>query len=576
VRSEAGAGRSQSAWPLTLVTALAIFPRLYAAMHNPIAYDGYWHVFIARNLTREYRALAHPPLFPLLLKASDAMSHSRFAYEGVSLLAGVGGVFLVGRILQRLRTSASVSVLGALAMAFSPSAIGLSGLVEGNALCVLFVLAAFLSYLDLLRWDPLKVPRRSRVAFAAFVSLALLSHYFAALFFAACLAAPLLVAIVRPEYRRALVRALPDRRVADLVTVLPPVLIGGILYWFLARPWVRSLNHLPDFYLQRGTETVAKFLLRNLSNSFNLFSPVLLSNQRLAAALVFGFVIFVFLAAVGERRVRADGDDRVMPSAVLLILLAIGMAGGVLDRYPFGGAMRHQILLFLFALLAGFVAFDWIVERARRPSLRALLIALCSGAIGANVVVHVREWLPDGPEPFESEARMFWRDFPDAREIHVDSFNMIGFFAQHYRWDWRFAGQEPSNPSVERYDVSRGERHLTLVAHRDRWNMDFRDPTLYKSLEGSGWAAGPRCLTVFCVHQILKPAGRDLANVPGNELEDRIPVLAREADLTIKKLHVRGDDVFAELCSYDCYLRSSVTLAQMAVFLPKGKDRPSH
>jgi hypothetical protein len=145
------------------------------------------------------------------------------------LLAGVGAVFLVGRILEKLRTNAAVPILAALAMALSSSAIGLSRLVEGNALCVLFVLAAFLSYLDLVQADPAAVPRGSRVAFAGFVSLALLSHYFAALFFAACLAAPLLVAIMRPGYGRALVRGLPDRRVADFMTLLPATQRGARL-----------------------------------------------------------------------------------------------------------------------------------------------------------------------------------------------------------------------------------------------------------------------------------------------------------------------------------------------------------
>ncbi|MGH9318049.1 MAG: hypothetical protein ACRD1P_13195, partial [Thermoanaerobaculia bacterium] len=264
--SEARAGGPRTAWPLALVTALAIFPRLYAALHNGIGYDGYWHIFIARNLTREYRELAHPPLFPLLLKVSDAVSHSRLAYEAVSLLAGVAAVFLVGRILEKLRTNAAVPVLGALAMAFSAGAIGISRLVESYALCVFFVLAAFLSYLDLVRRGPAAVPQGSRMAFAGFMSLALLSHYFAALFFAASLAAPLLVAILRPGYRRVLVRALPDRGLADLATVLPPVAVGAILYWSLASPFVRRLKHLPDFFFQSTAETVPAFLLRNLSN----------------------------------------------------------------------------------------------------------------------------------------------------------------------------------------------------------------------------------------------------------------------------------------------------------------------
>ncbi len=535
-----------------LISVIAVLPRLAAALADPIGYDGYWHVFIARNLMREYRSLAHPPLFPLLLRACDAIGHARLAYEAVSLGAGIGVVFLFGRVLQKLRTDAAIPVLGALAMGFAPSAIRMSCAVESYMLCIVFVLAALLPYLDLVRPDPTAVSGPSRAAFAGFLTLALLSHYFAGLFFAACLAAPLLVAAVRPEYRRALVRAFPKRWAADAATVLPPAAVAGLLFSFLARPWVRNIYHLPEFYFQRSGETAASFLFRNLANTFNLFSPVTVASRSAAAALLGLFLVLVFVAAVAGRRLNTGIEGRAMPSAILLFLLVIGMTAGVLGRYPLGGAMRHQLLLFLFGLLAAFVAFDRLLRWAT-PALRVLLIALCVSGIGANAVWNLREWWQPGPDVFDLEAKMFWSEFPGARAVHVDQFNLIGFFMQHHDWLWTFSGRAVGKPAIERYEISRGERRLTLVAHRDLWNMDFRDPELYKSLEGSRRAADPGCLTVFCVHQILnKPPARKLPNLPANELEDCIPALAREADLAVKKLLVRGDDVFAELCSYHC------------------------
>jgi hypothetical protein len=530
---------------LSIVALVAVVPRLLAGLSDPITYDGYWHLFIARNLVREYRSLAHPPLFPLLLKASDAIHHSRLSYEAVSIASGAGAVFLFGRILQKLRTSPAVPVLGALAFAFFPSAIRMSSVLESYMLCVLFVLAAFLAYLDLVRPDPPAVPRRSRVAFASYASLALLSHYVAGLFFAACLAAPLLVAVVRPSYRHAFRRALKRRYAADAATLLIPAAVGGLLFWFLARPWVRSLNHLPEFYFQPGGETAASFLVRNLANTFNLFSPFTVARHWTAILLLGVFALVVFATSVTGNSPEESLGARAMPSAILLLLLAIGMAGGLLGRYPFGGAMRHQFLLLVFGLLAGFVAFDRLLGFAS-PILRVLLVVLCASAITANTVQNLRAWWTPGPDPFDAEARTFWSEFPNAHHVHLDQFNLIGFFAQHHDWLWTFLGRAAGNPSLERYEISREKRRLTVVAHRDLWNMDFRDPSLYDALAGSRSASDPLCLEIFCVRQPLP--GRP-ANADKRDLDDRITELAPYAGLHANKLLVRGDDVFGDFCA---------------------------
>jgi len=55
------------------------------------------------------------------------------------------------------------------------------------------------------------------VGFAVSASLALFSHYFSVLFLTALAGAWLLVVVIRPDYRRALARALPRRWRADLL-----------------------------------------------------------------------------------------------------------------------------------------------------------------------------------------------------------------------------------------------------------------------------------------------------------------------------------------------------------------------
>ena len=74
-------------------------------------------------------------------------------------------------------------------------------------------------------------PIRSRIAFSALASLAILSEYVAGIFLIACHA--------RADCRRrarsrtppaAAHNALPRRLAADLLTFLPPALVGALLY----------------------------------------------------------------------------------------------------------------------------------------------------------------------------------------------------------------------------------------------------------------------------------------------------------------------------------------------------------
>ena len=74
--------------------------------------------------------------------------------------------------------------------------------------------------------------------------------------------------------------------------------VGALLYQTIARPWVASLNHLPEFYFRPGLESPAGFLVRNLWNLFNFFSPALLWSPRRAAALVLLFVGAALLVPV--------------------------------------------------------------------------------------------------------------------------------------------------------------------------------------------------------------------------------------------------------------------------------------
>ena len=554
--SDASVGRAAGPAPetpsrsLVLVAALSLVPRLFDALVRPIDYNGYWHLFIARNLSREWLNLQHPPLFLVLLKAVDALRHAPLVYRSISLVAGAATVYLVGRVLAKLGTQPPVPALGALATAFASSAITLSNEVESYSLCAALLLGCFLFYLDLVPADPGPV-RRSRIGFAVLACLALTAHYFAALFLIACGLAPMLTAALDREYRRALRGSLPRRWRPDLATLLPPGLTALMLYELQAKRWVMPLSSLPAYYFKPGAESVSGFLARNLRETFNLFAPVAMPRVREAIPILTLFVAAVAFAAFSERGGAGPRVVRRLPALFLVLLLAIGMSLGVLGRYPFGGAMRHQFLLLLFAMLAGFVAFDRMLRAIGSPGLRRVLTALCVAAIGANFAWRFRALAHPAPYRFRPLVESFSPVFVDAGVVNVDQFNLVGLFSVYADWDWRFVGRDSDSHRVERYELRRDGRHLSVVAFRGWWIFDPANEELYREFREAFERASETCQPVLRISgTVFDQPERAKASVQvRRNLDGQIRNLASRQGLEVRKIEMTEYlDLSMQLC----------------------------
>jgi hypothetical protein len=534
---------------LLLAPALGLVPRLFDASIRPIGYNGFWHVFIARNLEREWRNLPHPPLFLVLLRAADALSHSTLAYRSVSLIAGISVVYLFGRLLLKLRARPAVAVLGALAVAFSGNAINLSNEVQSYSLCLLFLLASFSAYLDLA--DTGRPPSwRSRAAFAVFASLALASHYLTGLYLLVCALALPIAAAVRRDDRRALRSAIPRRWRADLLTLLPPVLVGSLLYEFQAKKFVQPLNELPGFYFEPGSETRIAFLSRNLHNTFNLFAPFALQRALFTLPLMAAFVAVVLAAAITERDGESGSPKRLLPALFLALLFPVGMILGVLGRYPFGGAMRQQVLFLVFGLLAFFVAFDRLLRAVRASAARTALVLIGAGAIALNFARELDALEHPAPEAFLPRIEAFSKEFPRWRVVHVDQFNLVGLFIKFHDWSWRFVGRERANHFIERYELTRGGQKRKLVAYRDWWNFDLESGAFYRELATAISEDRDPCDSLFCVYRtVYKPVRKLLPDAARTQREARISSFLTAEGLEPRRLLVSPNrDVFAEVC----------------------------
>jgi len=502
VRPSRFAGSASASLGLSLIAAASLAPRLLDATRRPIDYNGFWHVFIARNLAREWHNLSHPPLFLVLLRASDAVSHSVLAWRFWTLLAGTISVYLVGRLLLALGCRVSVAALGAAVLGFSTSAIQLSNEVESYALCVALVLASLFSYLEIVAPEG---PRRarSRVAFGVCASLALSFHYFAGLFLAASVLAPIAVAAFDTAYRRALLASRARRWRADAATLAFPAALGLALYELQAKVWVRALNSLPGFYFDPGRETAAGFLARNLRETFNLFSPLALPRARLAIPALAIFVAAVLWPAARERRGGGSAPVRIFPAVLLVLLLALGMALGLLGLYPFGGLMRHQFLIFLFALLAGMVAAD-AVTRSLPKARAAALVGTLAAVLAVSFAAQLPQLLWPAPDPLRRIVSAREPELRGQGGVTVDQFGLVAVFSQHARSDWRFRGALRENPRAEVYAVGLPGGAIELLALRDWWIFDLSSPRLFDELAKAWEARGGEC------HGLLRFGGQAL------------------------------------------------------------------
>jgi hypothetical protein len=535
---------------LLSICAAALALRLVVSARQPIDHNGAWHVFIERNLTREYHSLAHPPLFLLLLRACDAVRHSLLAFRTVPILAGVASVYLMGALVLRVGGSPAAAGIAASAAAFAQSFTMLAMEVQSYTLLVFLVLASLFFYLDIVRMDT-PPPRRSRLAFAALACLALLSHYTAALYLAGCLAVPLLIAAAVPEYRRAMITALPLRWKADFATLAPILGVALALRIWLLPGWTGPLSHLPRFYFDPGTEPVRVFVVRNLKNTVNLFSPVPFEHARIAVPLLAAFLAAVWWAPLGNPCRRVDEPRPLVPAAMLAVLLLIGIPFGVAGLYPFGGKMRQQCLLFVFAVPAGALAFDRVMRTAV-PARRRLLVAGGAAAIALNVFVNRHDYFRAPQEAFVYKRGIFHRRLgspPAKGDLHLDQVNLIGFMMEYYDWDWRFLGRAPADASLERYQLSKeGHRSFEVVAHRYRWMLPFDKSELYPELRRA-FGGEHGCAVAFSMNRnFYGPPWEPLPAHIRTALESNIPRLAAAAGLSVQGLSIDDDSIRLDFC----------------------------
>jgi hypothetical protein len=541
-------------WTLALlgICALGLVPRLWAGVNDAIEYDGWWHIFAAqqdlwRNFVAECRAVAHPPLYLLLLRYSILFGKTRLVYRAVSIAAGVASVFMVGRVARRLTGRPAPALVAALACAVSPAAVEISCEVRSYSLAILFVLVACDALLRVLA-DDCERPARELARFSAASCLALFSHYYVAFFLGACAVIAAVRPLADPLLAARLRRLSPRQWIAGSALLAPVALSAAYLYVSHAHAWVTALNHLPAYYLQAGGgETARAFLLRNVHAEFNLFSPIPLPGGPAGRLLAAGVLLVVFVAL--PYALALEGGTLAAGQATALAFVPVQAsalaAAAVLDAYPFGGWLRHQSILLPFLLLALAVVLDRVAAVVPWRPLALGLLAVAGVAVAADGVHGWGALTIRRHEIGWPLASRLSREFPRPEAVYADQYSFIALFANLDRPSWRYVDGLAEGMPFQRYELRCGPEPFFVLRDTGTWNVDFASAQFYGALHDGLARLRLGSAVVFFLDQF--PPARPRSPVEEQAFRAQVEGLAARTGLRADRIVLDGYNALVEL-----------------------------
>jgi hypothetical protein len=231
-----------------------------------------------------------------------------------------------------------------------------------------------------------------------------------------------------------------------------------------------------------------------------------------------------------------------LTTSVILLCL---MAGGAAQKYPFGGDLRQQFILFPFVILCGCVFLDRLDAGRPYRRITAVFVTFVVAALTAGWLIAFWQLPKVRADLAASEMRRFRQSFPSPPAVLVDQFNLILFFTHHHNWDWKYAGPS-AVPTMEMYRVSRGTESMLVLRDKARWNLNLDEAALYGDIATCLRSLAAPSLTIFCTRQLPGPIQNESA-IPRQIIER-----AGAQGLCVKNLAVRGSTAFAEFRAGRC------------------------
>jgi 4-amino-4-deoxy-L-arabinose transferase-like glycosyltransferase len=486
-----------------LLIALAGFAiRMHVGLKTFVSFDEWQHVFMAssprwEDLSFELRTNAHPPLFFLLLKWIVRLGNTAL-YRAISIAAGVGSIVIAGLITRRLFESSLLQVACAAAFAFSADAISVSCEIRSYQLAVFFVLVAFLGWLSMLDEGSLW----AYAIFAVFLSLALLTHYSAAFFLGAAVVFSAIFA---------------RKTWALVVSLAIPCAVFAIEYFTHAGEQPMQ-GYLFDYYLD-GTrnEAAGHFLLRNARNFFDLFSPIQVRGTGLA------LIAIALLTGLAVSTAIRSSKSRLSILFAGAIVIEIVLAAMV-DKYPFGGMLRHQYIAGPFLLIALFAILDTIPATPIVSALAVTVSAINLALAWPSLILY------PGVTLLADEYNTWRATFPQAQGVYTDHWGVIGYMIHTSDQPRTLVRHVSDTPNVDQYQTPDG---VQIFYDKSDIVLNLSDPSAYRSFADCLRASGIHELTLFFYSPGEKPFARS-----AEEMENLVTQKAETQGLRTTKIAV--------------------------------------
>lgn len=420
---------------LLLLTAGFLWAAIHLSFAPTYGYDEMWHVYLGSILPTWKFLLAasgdtHPPGHYIALRPFLALGHDTVYPRLLSAIPTALTLPLMYALLRRFRIGilASLTTVVVLASAFNLLHLGIT--VRAYALAVFLLLAAVWFWSSLLPGVNGRPGRAATIASLALFTLAFSLLYAAAFVTTAVFAATLLVMLLSKSARQHIVHNLRHHSGwPEWVLFFAAHL--AIAFWFFVG-WVRHVSletpsHLLDYSYQPGQDMLA-YLLTGLRREVALFTPLDSVSMSLQdAGLLALLLLIIWLVFDNLRR----GNPLRAAIAVSPLLITAILAGlGALGKYPFGGAMRHQYILFPFLLMLLPLALESVQAHLPQKPV-ALGLSLLVIVIATANAVHSYQQRDPGEAPIRNQ---FEREFERLFATAPDSPLLIPNFALFPAW----------------------------------------------------------------------------------------------------------------------------------------------
>jgi hypothetical protein len=263
-------------------------------------------------------------------------------------------------------------------------------------------------------------------------------------------------------------------------------------------------------------------------------------------------VLAAFLAAVSLLRKRDSAAIRALWTLLITALMLAGLVLAALaGKYPFGGDLRQQFILFPFVVLCAAILAEQVARAFcnRAPvNARRLLNSLVIAAIVLVSVVCYQRYPKQGGKLEDDQIQVFDGLEPKPRAVYLDQFNLITFFMYHDTWTWSFLNLPQPVPEIDVYRLRRGSDQMLVFRDTRLWNNDPDDPTAYTKLAACLRAAKIGDLSVFSIRQSPpKPPLSDLKQVRRTMVS-----LASASSVCVERLAVSSMGWYATIQPSNC------------------------